>query len=554
MKTKNSSNFIHDIIDSDLESNKYNSKVNTRFPPEPNGYLHIGHAKSICINFGIAEQYKGICNLRFDDTNPVKENIDYVNAIINDVEWLGFNCRDNVLFASDYFDQMYDFAIELIRKHLAYVDDQSMEEIKLNRGNYNIQGKNSPYRDRTIEENLDFFQRMKSGEYSNGEKVLRAKINMSSPNLNMRDPIMYRIIHAGHHRTGDKWCIYPMYDWAHGLEDSIEQITHSICTLEFEDHRPLYDWYLDQLNIHHPQQIEFAKLNLSYTIFSKRNLLKLVESKYVSGWDDPRMPTISGLRNRGYSAQSIKDFIYSLGVAKSASISDFSHLEYFLRQDLNNIAYRVMVVLDPIKLIIDNYPDDKIEELIAENNPENKLHGTRKVPFSKEIWIEKSDFMEDAPKKYFRLTPGQEVRLKDAYYITCTDVIKNNKGEVTELHCTYDPKSKGGWTDDGRKVRGTLHWVSIQHAINAEVRLYDRLFNIENPLQNKENNNFTNYLNPLSLTALTTCKLESSLSDIHLNRHYQFLRTGYFYFDQNSTKDKLIFNRTSTLRDSWKKT
>ena len=550
MENENLSNFIYDIIDSDLKCNKYDSKVNTRFPPEPNGYLHIGHAKSICLNFGIAEKYtNGTCNLRFDDTNPVQESDEYVRAIISDVKWLGFNVENNVLYASDYFDQFYEYALILIQNNKAYVDDQSAELIKENRGTLNEPGINSPFRDRSIEENLDLFKKMKNGEYQDGEKVLRAKIDMSSPNLNLRDPIMYRIIHATHHRTGTKWCIYPMYDWAHGLEDSIEGITHSICTLEFEDHRPLYDWYLKQLDIHHPQQIEFARLDLNYTVMSKRKLKELVDNKHVEGWDDPRMPTISGFRRRGYSADAIKSFCSKIGVAKRDGVIDYALLEYCVREDLNKKALRVMAVLDPIKLVIDNYPEDKIEELIAENNPENELDGTRTIPFSKELWIERNDFMEDAPKKYFRLSVGREVRLKHAYYVTCTDVVKDNNGNIIQIHCTYDPKSKGGWTDDGRKVRGTLHWVSTQHAINAEVRLYDRLFDAENPLKS----NFIDAINPQSLSILENCKLEPSLSNVQLNTHYQFLRTGYFYADALSTQEKLIFNRTSTLRDSWKK-
>ncbi len=554
MDNDNLSNFIHDIIDADLKSNKYNSKINTRFPPEPNGFLHIGHAKSICLNFGIAEKFQGHCNLRFDDTNPLKESDEYVQSIISDIKWLGFNIQDNILYASDYFEQFYEYALILIKNRKAYVDDQSAELIKINRGTLNKPGENSPNRDRSVEENIMLFENMKAGKYGDGEKVLRAKINMNAPNLNLRDPIMYRIIHTSHHRTDNKWCIYPMYDWAHGLEDSIEKITHSICTLEFEDHRPLYDWYLSQLDIHHPQQIEFARLDLSYTVMSKRKLKELIDNNYVDGWDDPRMPTISGFKRRGYSPESIKIFCNKIGVAKRDSIIDYALLEYCVREDLNKKALRVMAVLNPIKLIIDNYPDDKVEELSAENNPENELDGTRVLPFSKELWIERSDFMEDAPKKYFRLSIGKEVRLKHAYYITCTEVVKNDAGEVIAVHCTYDPKSKGGWTNDGRKVRGTLHWVSTQHAIDAEVRLYDRLFNVENPLNSKKINNFTDAINSSSLSILKNCKLEPSLSNINLDVHYQFLRMGYFYVDSNSTKDKLIFNRTSTLRDSWKKT
>ncbi len=552
MASEQSKNFINEIIDADLEANKYSSKVHTRFPPEPNGYLHIGHAKSICLNFGIADKYNGTCNLRFDDTNPLKESDEYVKSIITDVEWLGYNVENSILYASDYFDIFYEHAITLIKANKAYVDDQSAELIKQNRGNLSEPGINSPFRNRSTEENLTLFQEMKSGLYANGEKVLRAKIDMSSPNLNMRDPVMYRIIHADHHRTGNQWCIYPMYDWAHGLEDSIEGITHSICTLEFQDHRPLYDWYLNQLQVHHPQQIEFARLDLNYTVMSKRKLKDLVDNQHVDAWDDPRMPTISGLRNRGYSPDSIKLFCSKIGVAKRNNIIDYALLEYCVREDLNKKAMRVMAVLDPIKLIIDNYPDDNSEDLIAENNPENEKDGTRKISFSKELWIERSDFMEDAPKKYFRLSIGKEVRLKHAYYVTCTKVVKDNDGDVLVVHCNYDPDSKGGWTDDGRKVRGTLHWVSVKHAVNAEVRLYDRLFMAENPLNTKKHPNFTDVINPDSLMTIDNCKIEPSLQTRDVNMYYQFLRTGYFCFNKESSQDKLIFNRTSTLRDSWK--
>ena len=552
MASEQSKNFINEIIDADLEANKYSSKVHTRFPPEPNGYLHIGHAKSICLNFGIADKYNGTCNLRFDDTNPLKESDEYVKSIITDVEWLGYNVENSILYASDYFDIFYEHAITLIKANKAYVDDQSAELIKQNRGNLSEPGINSPFRNRSTEENLTLFQEMKSGLYANGEKVLRAKIDMSSPNLNMRDPVMYRIIHADHHRTGNQWCIYPMYDWAHGLEDSIEGITHSICTLEFQDHRPLYDWYLNQLQVHHPQQIEFARLDLNYTVMSKRKLKDLVDNQHVDAWDDPRMPTISGLRNRGYSPDSIKLFCSKIGVAKRNNIIDYALLEYCVREDLNKKAMRVMAVLDPIKLIIDNYPDDNSEDLIAENNPENEKDGTRKIPFSKELWIERSDFMEDAPKKYFRLSIDKEVRLKHAYYVTCTKVVKDNNGDVLVVHCNYDPDSKGGWTDDGRKVRGTLHWVSVKHAVNAEVRLYDRLFMAENPLNTKKHPNFTDVINPDSLMTIDNCKIEPSLQTRDVNMYYQFLRTGYFCFNKESSQDKLIFNRTSTLRDSWK--
>jgi len=543
------SNFIDNIINADLTSNRYNSKVHTRFPPEPNGYLHIGHAKSICLNFGIAQKYGGVCNLRFDDTNPLKESDEYVQSIIRDVEWLGFDIKNNILYASDYFDIFYEHALTLIKAGKAYVDDQSAELIKKNRGTLNDIGVDSSFRNRSIEENLSLFTEMKAGKYQTGEKVLRAKIDMTSPNLNMRDPVMYRIIHTNHHRTGDKWCIYPMYDWAHGLEDSIEGITHSICTLEFEDHRPLYDWYLKNLNVHHPQQIEFARLDLNYTVMSKRKLKELVDEQYVNGWDDPRMPTISGFRNRGYSPESIKNFCTKIGVAKRNNIIDYALLEYCVREDLNQRASRVMAVLNPIKLIIDNYPENKVEELIAENNPENKEDGTRIIPFSKELWIEKSDFLEDAPKKYFRLSIGREVRLKHAYYVTCTKVVKNTMGDITAVHCNYDPQSKGGWTNDGRKVRGTLHWVSVNHALSAEVKLYDRLFTSETPLKS---DSLVDTINQNSLKTLSDCKVEPSLKQINFNRYYQFLRTGYFCFDKKSSDNQLIFNRTSTLRDSWK--
>ena len=544
-------NFITEIIDNDLKINKI-KVINTRFPPEPNRYLHIGHAKSIFLNFGIAEKYNGTCNLRFDDTNPLKENTDYINSIIDDVEWLGFNCRDNVLYASDYFGQMYNYAVELIKNDLAYVDDQSMDEIKNNRGNFNIPGKESPYRDRAISENLTLFENMKNGLYKDGEKVLRAKIDMNAKNINLRDPIMYRILHAKHHRTKNEWCIYPMYDWAHGLEDSIEKITHSICTLEFEDHRPLYDWFLKKLNIHHPQQIEFAKLNLAYTVISKRNLLKLVQNKIVDGWDDPRMPTLSGLRRRGYTPNAIKNFVFSLGIAKRETISYFEHLEYFVREDLNSIAHRKMVVFDPLKIVITNYPKDKEELIQADNNPENKNDGQRTIPFAREIYIEKNDFMEDPPKKFFRLSIGTEVRLMHAYYITCNEIIKNNNNQITELRCTYDPKSFGGWSEDGRKVRGTLHWVSKKHAIDGTLRLYDKLFNVENPLGD-DGSDYLNHLNSDSIQTINNVKMESSLQNIKLEARFQFLRKGYFVKDKSSKTNNLIFNQIVGLRDTWTK-
>jgi glutaminyl-tRNA synthetase len=535
-----------------MKSNKNNNRVHTRFPPEPNGYLHIGHAKSICLNFGIAEDYpNGKCNLRFDDTNPVKEETEYVESIIEDVKWLGFDCEERLFFASDYFQQLYEYAVQLINAGKAYIDDQVADKIRDTRGTLNELGSDSPNRTRSVEENLTLFSKMKAGKFDNGERVLRAKIDMAHPNLNMRDPVIYRILHTDHHRTGNTWCIYPMYDWAHGLEDSIEGITHSICTLEFEDHRPLYDWFLDQLGVYHPQQIEFARLNLNYTIMSKRKLKLLVDDNHVFGWDDPRMPTISGLRRRGYTPESIREFANRIGVAKRDGMIDIALLDHCLREDLNKRAIRVMAVLDPIKVVITNYPKDHVEELEADNNPEDESAGKRNLLFSREIFIERSDFMEDPPKKFFRLGPGREVRLKHAYYITCTDFIKNENGDVTEIHCTYDLATKGGWSDDGRKVRGTLHWVSAQHAVDAEVRLYDHLFNVENP--ETDGNDFIQHLNPDSLIINPQAKLESSLTDAKQGIKYQFLRNGYFCLDTDSTPKQLIFNRTVGLRDSWGK-
>ena len=549
---KQQSNFIRDIIDSDLESGKNDNRVHTRFPPEPNGYLHIGHAKSICLNFCIAEDYPNWkCNLRFDDTNPVKEEEEYVESIIEDVKWLGFDWEDRLYFASDYFQQLYEYAEQLINAGKAYVDDQSADTIRATRGTLKELGSNSPYRNRSIEENITLFGKMKAGEFGNGEKVLRAKIDMSHSNLNMRDPVIYRILHADHHRTGNTWCIYPMYDWAHGLEDSIEGITHSICTLEFEDHRPLYDWFLDQLGVYHPQQIEFARLNLNYTIMSKRKLKRLVDEHHVVGWDDPRMPTISGLRRRGYTPESIREFATRIGVAKRDGVIEIALLDHCLRDDLNKRALRVMVVLDPVKVIITNYPEEQVEELDADNNPEDKSAGKRKLPFTRELYIERSDFMEDPPKKFFRLGPGREVRLKHAYYITCTDFIKSENDDVTEIHCTYDPATKGGWSDDGRKVRGTLHWVSVQHAVGAEVRLYDHLFNVENP--EADGDDFIQHLNSDSLIINTQAKLEPGLQKAKANTNYQFLRNGYFCLDADSTQENIVFNRTVGLRDSWGK-
>ena len=543
-------NFIQKIIDDDNASGKWNNRVHTRFPPEPNGYLHIGHAKSICLNFGIAEKNGGKCNLRFDDTNPVKEEDEYVQSIIKDVKWLGFDWEDRLFYASDYFDQMYEFSVQLIQDGKAYVCDLSGDEIRNTRGNLTEPGKESPHINRSIEENLDLFVRMKNGEFANGEKVLRAKIDMSHPNLNMRDPVIYRILHASHHRTGDKWCIYPMYDWAHGLEDSIEKITHSICTLEFEDHRPLYDWYLEQLGVYHPQQIEFARLNLNFTIMSKRKLKQLVDENHVDGWDDPRMPSISGLRRRGYTPESIRNFAEDLGVTKRDSIIDVIRLENALREDLNKRAPRVMSVLDPLKVVITNYPEGKTEMLEAINNPEDPSAGKREIPFSRELYIEQSDFMEDPPKKFFRLGPGREVRLRYAYFITCQEVIKDENGNIVELQCTYDPKTKGGSAPDGRKVKGTLHWVSTQHAVDAEIRLYDRLFLKENP---DEDGEFLKNLNPNSCKTFSNSKCEPSLANPE-SLTYQFERNGYFIKDEKeSINGKLVFNRAVSLRDSWKK-
>jgi glutaminyl-tRNA synthetase len=546
--------FIKKIIEDDLKTNKYDGRVMTRFPPEPNGYLHIGHAKSICLNFGLAEEYGGLCNLRFDDTNPTKEEVEYVESIQEDVRWLGFDWEDRLYYASDYFEQLYQFAVQLIKDNKAYVDSLSAEEIKEYRGTLTEPGKESPYRNRPVEENLDLFERMRAGEFEDGTHVLRAKIDMASGNLNMRDPVMYRILHAEHHRTGDKWCLYPMYDWAHGLSDSIEGITHSICTLEFEDHRPLYDWFLEQLEVYQPQQIEFARLNLTHTVMSKRKLLRLVQDDHVSGWDDPRMPTISGLRRRGYSPESIREFCDRIGVARKDSIVDIKLLEYCIREDLNRHAPRVLGVLRPLRVIIDNYPEDQVEELEAVNNPEDPSMGTRMVPFSRVLYIEKEDFREDPPKKWFRLAPGREVRLRYGYYITCVDVVKDdNTGEVLELHCTYDPETRGGWSPDGRKVRGTLHWVSAAHAIDAEVRLYDHLFSDASPEEAVDGLDFQSNINPNSLEVLKSCKLEPALARVTPGSRFQFERLGYFTVDTESSDEKPVFNRTVTLRDTWAK-
>jgi glutaminyl-tRNA synthetase len=548
-----SSNFVQAIIDEHNQSGRFGGRVHTRFPPEPNGYLHIGHAKSINLNYGTAMKYGGKFNLRFDDTNPTKEEQEYIDSIIADVRWLGADWEDRLFFASDYFQQLYEWAVQLIKSGDAYVDHLSAEKIRELRGTLTEPGLESPYRSRSIEENLDLFERMKNGEFEDGTCVLRAKIDMASPNLNLRDPVMYRILHAEHPRTGDKWCIYPMYDWAHGQSDSIEGITHSICTLEFEDHRPLYEWFVEKLGIYAPQQIEFARLNLTYTVMSKRKLLRLVKEGYVTGWDDPRMPTISGMRRRGYTSEAIRDFTERIGVAKSNSIVEFELLEHCLREDLNRRAPRKMAVLRPLRVVIENYPDDLVEEMTAVNNPEDESAGTRTVPFSKVLYIEQEDFMEDPPKKFYRLAPGREVRLRYAYFITCTDVIKDADGSVIELRCTYDPATRGGDAPDGRKVKATLHWVSAAHAIPAEVRLYDQLFSTPNPNEVEDGQDFTANLNPNSLEALDTCYLEPTLADAQPGDFCQFERQGYFCVDLDSTPDKLVFNRTAGLKDTWAK-
>jgi glutaminyl-tRNA synthetase len=545
--------FIRQIVVEDLKTNKWGGRVVTRFPPEPNGYLHIGHAKSICLNFGIAAEFGGRCHLRFDDTNPEKEEQEYVDSIIEDVRWLGWDWGKHLYFGSDYFEQMYEYAVQLIKKGSAYVCDLNADEVRDHRGTLTRPGRDSPYRNRQVEENLDLFERMRKGEFPDGFRTLRAKIDMSHPNLNMRDPVMYRILHASHHRTGDKWCIYPMYDWAHGLEDSIEKITHSICTLEFENHRPLYDWFLDELGVYHPQQIEFARLNLTYTVMSKRKLLRLVQDGRVKGWDDPRMPTICGLRRRGYSPESIRNFAKVISVNKFNSTVDFALLEHCLREDLNKTSPRVMAVIRPLKVIIDNYPQDKVEEMEAVNNPEDLSAGTRKAPFSREFYIERDDFMEVPPKKFYRLAPGREVRLRYAYFVKCTNAVKDTNGNITELHCTYDPATRGGDAPDGRTVKSTLHWVSAAHAVPAEIRLYDNLFTKENPDDVPEGEDFTSTLNPKSLEILTGCRVEPSLAGAKPFSRYQFERLGYFCVDPDTTADKLVFNRTVTLRDEWAK-
>jgi glutaminyl-tRNA synthetase len=547
------SDFIREAIKEDLRTNRFGGRVHTRFPPEPNGYLHIGHAKAIWITFGMAEEFGGLYNLRFDDTNPVKEEEEYVEAIKEDIRWLGFDWEDREFYASDYFEQLYQWAVQLIKDGKAYVDSLSPEEIKEYRGAFGKPGEDSPYRDRSVEENLNLFEHMRAGEFEEGEQVLRAKIDMQSGNMNLRDPVMYRILHATHHRTGDKWCIYPMYDWAHGQSDSIEGITHSLCSLEYEDHRPLYDWFLDQLGIYHPQQIEFGRVSLSYTAMSKRRLIQLVQDGHVNGWDDPRMPTLSGLRRRGYTPEAIRDFCDRIGTPRTNTIVDIALLEHCVREDLNKRAPRVFGVLRPLKVILVNYPEDLVEEMECINNPEDDSMGTRKVPFSRVLYIEREDFREDPPKKWFRLAPGREVRLRYAYYIKCVDVVKDEHGEVIELHCTYDPETRGGWAPDGRKVKGTLHWVSANHSLEAEVRLYDRLFSVENPLDVEEGEDFTASLNPNSLEILTACRVEPSLAGAAPGSRYQFERQGYFCVDPDSTDGKLVFNRTVSLRDTWAK-
>ena len=550
-----STDFIRSTIAEDNQSSKFGGRVVTRFPPEPNGYLHIGHAKSICLNFGLAVENGGQCNLRFDDTNPTKEEVEFVESIQEDVRWLGWDWGDKMFFASDYFGQLCDFAVDLIQKGRAYVDDLSSDEIREYRGTLTQPGKESPHRERPVGQNLDLFARMRVGEFAEGSHVLRAKIDMASPNLNMRDPVMYRILKATHHRTGDEWCIYPMYDFTHGQSDSIEGVTHSICTLEFEAHRPLYDWFLDELEIYHPQQIEFARLNLTHTVLSKRRLVQLVDGNYVNGWDDPRMPTLTGLRRRGYTPEAVRDFCERIGVAKRDSTVDIALLEHTLRDDLNKRAPRVMAVLDPLRVVIENYSEGQVEELESVNNPEDSEMGSRKIPFSRTLYIERDDFREDPPPKFYRLSPGKEIRLKDAYYVTCTGVVKDEAtGEVVELRCTYDPETKGGTSTDGRKVRGTSHWVSTEHALEAEVRLYDHLFLKEDPDDVTDvsgGKNFTDNINPDSLKVLNSCKVERSLAEAKAGDSFQFLRQGYFCVDPDSSGDALVFNRTVPLRDTW---
>jgi len=548
--TEKQRHFIQRIIDEDNITGKFDQLVHTRFPPEPNGYLHIGHAKAICLNFNIAEEYGGKCNLRFDDTNPVAEEAEYVNAIQDDVAWLGYDWEDRLCFASDYFEQMHGLAIQLVEQGDAFVCDLTSEEIKATKGTLTDLGKDSPYRNRSVADNLDLFVRMTAGEFSNGERTLRAKIDMAHPNLNMRDPVMYRIIHASHHRTGDKWCVYPTYDWAHGLEDSVESVTHSLCSIEFEDHRPLYDWYLEKLGVYHPQQIEFARLNLDYTVMSKRKLKQLVDEEHVSGWDDPRMPTISGMRRRGYTAAAIRKFMADVGVAKRDNVMELAKLEYHLRQDLNQTAERRMAVLHPLKVVITNYSAVATETLVAVNNPEDAAAGLREISFGRELYIEQNDFMEDPPKKFFRLAPGREVRLRYAYFIICEEVLKDDQGNPIELHCTYDPETKGGNAPDGRKVKATLHWVHAQDAVQARVHLYDRLFSVPDP---DSADNFLEAVNQVSLDVLSDCMLERSLADVQAGTTVQFERLGYFCADPDTTNDSPVFNRTVTLRDPWAK-
>ncbi|MCH2121050.1 MAG: glutamine--tRNA ligase/YqeY domain fusion protein [Pirellulaceae bacterium] len=554
-ETPTRSDFIRQIINDDNDTGKHDGRVQTRFPPEPNGYLHIGHAKSICLNFGLSEEYQGKCNLRFDDTNPLTEDTEYVDSIRSDVRWLGFDWDDREYYASNYFDQLYDFAIQLIQAGKAYVCDLNPEEVSEYRGPWNGVGKESPGRSRTVEENLDLFERMKSGEFKDGEKTLRAKIDMGAKNMNMRDPTIYRIRHASHHRSGDKWCIYPMYDFTHGLSDSIERITHSICTLEFENHRPLYDWFLAQLGVFHPQQIEFARLNLTYTVLSKRKLLSLVKENHVDGWDDPRMPTISGYRRRGYTPESIRNFCKEIGVTKYNSLTDIHLLERSIREHLNRISPRVMGVLNPLKVVIENFPEEKVEYRDAVNNPEDPAAGTRPVAFTRELYIERDDFMEDPPRKFFRLAPGKEVRLRYAYFLKCEEVIKDPvTGEVTELRCSYDPETSGGHAPDGRKVKGTIHWVSASESVQADVRLYEHLFSCEDPNAIQEGDDWRNHLNPNSVQVLEDCRVEACLASASPDERYQFERKGYFCLDrQDSTPEKLVFNRTVTLKDTWAK-
>lgn len=554
-QTSPKTNFIREIIDEHNRSGRFGGRVHTRFPPEPNGYLHIGHAKSICLNFGIAQDYGGLTNLRFDDTNPVKEDTEYVESIKDTIRWLGFDWGEREYYASDYFEVLYQNAVRLIEKGKAYVCDLTPDEVREYRGTLTEPGRESPYRNRSVEENLDLFRRMRAGEFPDGSRTLRAKIDMASPNLNLRDPIMYRILHAEHHRTGNKWCIYPMYDYAHCVSDSVEGITHSICTLEFEDHRPLYDWFLDELELYHPQQIEFARLNLTYTVMSKRKLLQLVQQNYVSGWDDPRMPTLAGMRRRGYTPEAIRKFADVVGVAKNNSVVDMELLEHVLRDDLNLRAKRRMAVLKPLKVVLDNYPADQVEEFEVPDFPQDpECTTSRKIPFGRELYIEQEDFMEVPPPKYFRLAPGSEVRLMNAYYITCTEVVKDADDQVIEVHCTYDPETRGGMSADGRKVKGTIHWVSAQYAIEAEVRLYDNLFTKKDPYEVEEGQDFLDNLNPRSLEVLTSCKLEPALAQAVIGESYQFMRNGYFCLDSVDTRERqLVFNRTISLVDSWAK-